>query len=53
MPQFHPGEQIYMERHFLSNKNDYFNAGFALRRTRQHTILEKFAGDVYVVDLEE
>ena len=52
MPQFHPGEQIYMARHFLSNKNDYFNAGFAPRRSGPHTILEKIAGDVYVIDLE-
>ena len=52
MPQFHPGEQIYMARHFLSNKNDHFNAGFAPWRTGPHTILEQITGDVYVVDLE-
>ena len=52
MPQFHPGEQIYMARHFLSNKNDYFNSSFALRRTGPHSILEKIGGNVYVVELE-
>ena len=52
MPQFHPGKQVYATGHFLSNKRDHFNAGFAPRRTGPHTVLERIAGDVYIINQE-
>ena len=50
MLQFHPGEQVYATGHFLSKKRNHFNAGFAPRRTGSHTVLERIAGDVYILN---
>ena len=52
MPQFHPGEQVYAIGHFLSTKRDHFNGGFSPRRTGVHTVLERLAGDVYIINQE-
>ena len=52
MPQFHPGEKVYATGHFLSKKRDYLNADFDPRQTGPHTVLERIAGDVYIINEE-
>ena len=37
-------------RYFLSKKNEDFNADFTPERIGPHTILERMAGDVYMVN---
>ena len=48
--RYQPGDQVYTTGHFLSRKEDNFNAGFAPRQTGPHTVIGRIGGDTYWIE---